>query len=136
MIKLEDLDLPGAKDYDQILDFLSEAAEAEYMTDDGESLVLAFEEFEKMTMRTPDYLNAKGDGELMRIAVYSLVADCHFQNSFDRADCIKGIADRLKKEDIVRAMAYFGECVNEYYRLRWIVALRGGWRKPQEGGAK
>ena len=32
------------------------------------------------------------------------------------------------------AMAYFGACVNEYYRLRWIVAMYGGWRK--EGSAK
>jgi hypothetical protein len=132
MIDLKNLELPGAQVQDNLYDFLNEATVADYVTADGECLVEAIEALEKMACRTPDYLNQKGDGELLRIAVYSLVADCHFSSSFDRTDCIRGIAARLKKEDVVRAMSYFAECVNEYYRLRWIVVMRGGWRKENE----
>ncbi len=137
MIALEEMVLPGAEVESEILEFLGEAEEHEWRCEErDESLIEAFEAFTDMASRIPQSIteNWKGSNGLLRIACYSLVANVTWESRLDRRDCIEGLAGRMKKSAVVEAMAYFGACVNEYYRLHWIVAMYGGWRK--EGGVQ
>ena len=133
MIPLEEIEHGGFRVHDEICEFLMEAEEANYRTVDGcENLDSAFEILSDMATRTPSKIKeAWGSNDLLRCACYALTANCTWQSSLDKADVKAAISASLKKADIVEAMAYYGSCVNEYYRLRWIVEMQGGWCKPK-----
>ena len=132
-MKLEDMDHPGYDVRDQIDAFMSDAACADYMTEEGQELREAFEQFEEMAYHEPSNIRNAWNGTIghLRCACYALIANCTWQSSYDRNDVIRAIAAKMKKEDIVRAMAFFGSCVNEYYRLQYVVQMYGGWSMPE-----
>lgn len=125
----------GADFFDVIYNFYSEGDEHEYRVEDGtESLVIAFEEFGRMIFPEPP---RSFDGRqrekfgTVRDAVLTLMYPKNMQG-WQLAEIKEALRTDLTKEQIVDAFTKFAVLANEYFRLRWIVAEHGGWRKESE----
>lgn len=131
-MKLDDIGHAGDTVDDRLYNFLTEADCAECRTEDGESLFEAVDTYERMLARPPTRIaDALGKNEHdVRLAIYALICDVPWDGDWQREEVIKQIAATVKrKEDVVRVMAHYASCVNEFFRLMWLCAEHGGWRK-------
>jgi len=132
----EELTDDGYRLSEAISAFVDEAAEADYQTEEGEPLQEAVDQLNDLAFgRPPDSVyNLPGDNAAtVREAALTLFAP---KSTLARwqTDELKEALRTLTKEQIVDALVRYGSAANEYFRLRWLVAARGGWRKEADDG--
>ena len=112
--------------------FVDEAAEANYTTEDGDNLQLVIDEFWDAANKYPDRIKDRLGREkcgIIREVIFTLFAPKAYIDDWRRRDLRQLLASAMTKDEIVEALEHFGTAVNEYFRLRWIVAEHGGWQK-------
>ena len=115
---------------EEISRFVEEAADADYQTVEGEPLQDAVDQLNDLANgRPPDsvyYLPGENCATVREI-VLTLFAP---KSALPRwqVDELKEALRTLTKEQIVEALVRYGTAANELFRLKWIVAERGGWR--------
>ena len=122
---------------EDIARFVDEAAEADYATEEGEPLQDAVDQLNDLAHgRAPDSLYGDLSNEdcgTVREIVLSLFAPKSCLARWQRDELVEALVGRLTKRQLVDALLRYGEAANEVFRLKWIVAERGGWRKQVEG---
>lgn len=122
---------------EEISRFVDEAADANYTTDDGTDLELAIDEFwddaNKFPDKVKDHIGREKCG-IIREVVFTLYAPKSYIDEWRRRDLRQLLASNMTKDEIVEVMEHFGTTINEYFRLRWIVAEHGGWEKTTNKG--
>jgi len=117
---------------EEISRFVDEAADAGYTTDDGTDLELAIDEFWTDANKFPDRIKDRIGREkcsTIREVIFTLFAPKAYLDEWRRRDLRQLLASAMTKDETVEALEHFGTAVNEYFRLRWIVAEHGGWQK-------
>ena len=114
--------------------FNDEAWEADCVTDDGEVFTEAIEYFWEMANRHPRSIEESklyNNKVLIREAVLTLFTPKGYLNDYQKDWIMEALTSAMTKKQIIDAFLCYGEAVNEYFRLKWIVAEHGGWKKPR-----
>lgn len=132
-MNLELWDMPGQEFVGKCQNLYENACEANYETDDGTNLYEVVEEFANIALadnHVPTILDAcPFRKDVLRAAVFSLVAPCIAQNSWIRDSIREELEKRCTKHQLLVAFEHFAGAANEFFRLLWIVTEHGGWRK-------
>jgi hypothetical protein len=129
----QDMTDDGYRLSEEISRFVDEAADADYQTEEGEPLQDAVDQLNDLANgRPPDsvyYLPGENCATVREI-VLTLFAP---KSALPRwqVDELKEALRTLTKEQLVDALVRYGTAANELFRLKWLVAERGGWRKPR-----
>lgn len=127
----EELTDDGYRFGEAMSQFVDAAAEADYITEDGERLQDAIDSFWELANRHPRIVDEKFDRDdcaTIRETVLSLFAPKSGLSDWQKDELVEAL-ECLTKRQLVAAMLQFGTAANEYFRLRWLVAEHGGWRK-------
>lgn len=122
---------------EEISRFVDEAAELDYTTYDGDNLQLVVDEFWEAANKFPDRIKDRIGREkcsTIREVIFTLFAPKSYIDEWRRRELRQLLASNMTKDEIVEALEHFGTAVNEYFRLRWIVAEHGGWTKATNKG--
>lgn len=114
-----------------------EAVEYDYRTDDGESLVTAFEVFEKLLYPEPPRVfdgKNRSKFHVVKEAVLTLLCPRGNLANWEMGEIKEALRADLTKDQIIEAFIIFATAANEYFRLRWLIAEHGGWRKEADDG--
>ncbi len=118
---------------EEISRFVDQAAEADYRTEEGEPLQDAVDQLNDLANgRPPDsiyYLPGENCATVREIALTLFAPKCALPRW--QVDELKEALRTLTKEQIVDALVRYGSAANELFRLKWLVAERGGWRKEE-----
>lgn len=116
--------------------FNDEACDADYAAEDGCPFSDAVDEFWRMANEHPrsvsDVLDREKCAAVREIAL-TLFAPKSTLGDWQRRELAEALTSALTKAQIADALVCYGSAVNEFFRLKWLVAEHGGWRKE---GAK
>lgn len=118
---------------EQMSYFNDAAWDADCATDDGDVHVEAIEAFWEMANSHPNSLKESATlynhlGTI-REAVLTLFAPKGTLARWQRVEIMEALAAAMTKKQLMDAFLCYGEAANEYFRLMWLVAEHGGWRK-------
>ena len=129
----QDLTEDGYRLSEQMSRFNDDAWEADCETDDGDVHREAIDLFWEMANRHPRSLEESAPLHdklgTIREAVLTLFAPKSTLADWQRAEIKEALAAAMTKKQLMDAFLCYGEAANEYFRLMWLVAEHGGWRK-------
>jgi len=113
-------------------DFVDEATMADYTCDDGDVMQEAVDAFWAHANTIPEKMRdrlGERNCRTVREIILTLFNPKAYIDRYDRERLTKALAEVLRKDELVEAFDEWGVACNEFFRLKWLVAEHGGWKK-------
>ena len=128
----ESLTDAGYRFGEEMSNFVDCAAEADYTCDDGQNMQEAVDAFWTHANTIPEKMRCRigeRDCWTIREIIFTMFDPHAYIDRYDREKLTDALAEVLRKNELVEAFDEWGVACNEFFRLKWLVAEHGGWRK-------